>query len=203
MPITVPILFSGGVQELFESSPLLASPSGGLEAVKEPVPLGSAKLTQLANLLGLKLPAFYAVSEIVGPPSLDLFTTHLPIRVHLISSVLNNNCYVGSPANPIALNLTTGTTSPPPPAKPITGNGGVPVFDEELEIQSFKNRVMVDNSFAVPAASGCALKLFGGAFSINIDKLLNSVLGLPAPAGASEVVQNMDIEIVDAFFVYP
>jgi hypothetical protein len=203
VPFSVPVGFSGGVEELFEPVPLLASPSGGLEPVKQPVPLGSTKLAWLANILGPKLPAFYAVSEIAGAPTLDLFSTHLPIRVHLVSSALNGSCYIGSAANPIVLNLTTGTTSPPPPAKPITGDGGVPRFEPELEIQSLLDRVMVDNTFAVPAAGGCALKLFGGALSVNIDKLLNSVLGLPAPAGASEVVQKMDMEIVDADFVYP
>lgn len=206
VPFSVPFAFSGGVGSIFETGPLYVSPSGGLEPVKQPVPgglIGSTKLDWLANVLGVKQLALYAATEVVGPPSMNASEMHLPIRVHLINSVLGNNCYIGSFASPIVLNLTTETTSPPPPTKPITGSFGSLQFEPVFEIQKILDRVMVDNTFAVPGASGCALNLFGGALSINIDKLVNSKLGLPAPAGASEVVQAMDLEIVNAEFVYP
>jgi len=206
VPFSVPTTFSGGVDDLFGGSTLFASPSGGMEPVKQPIPgglIGSTKLDWLANILGAKQLALYAVTEVVGPPSMSVTKINLPIRVHLINSVLGNNCYIGSPAKPIMLNMTTETTSPPPPNKPITGNFGFLQFDPVLEIQSVLDRVMVDNAFAVPGVSGCALNLFGGALSINIDKLVNSKLGLPAPAGTNEVVQEIDIELVNAEFVYP
>lgn len=204
VPFSVPINFGGGISVLFTEGPLFASPSGGLEPVKEPVPgglIGTTKLDWLNNLLNSKQLALYAVTEIAGPPSMSFFGMHLPVRVHLINPVLGNNCYIGSFASPINLNLISGTTSPPPPNKPIEGHPGFLEFEPVLEIQKVLNQVMVDNSFAVPAASGCALNLFG--LSINISSLVNSKLGLPAPAGTNEMVQNADIEVVSAEFVYP
>ena len=50
----------------------------------------------------------------------------LPIRVHLKNPLLGNSCYIGSESNPIELELTTGTTSPLPPNKPIEGETGEP-----------------------------------------------------------------------------
>lgn len=202
VPLSTPVTFSGGISSILAESPLYTNPSGGMEPVKEPVPGGLKGLSLLANILNIKDQALYAVTEVIGSPTISLENLHMRIRVHLINPILGNNCYIGSAANPISLNLTTGTTSPPPPSKPISGKLGTPQFDAVLEIQSVLNKVMVDNTFAVPAASGCAMTLFGG-HSINIDKLVNAKLGLPAPAGTSEVVQNVNIEVVNAEFVYP
>jgi hypothetical protein len=43
----------------------------------------------------------------------------------------------------------------------------------------------VDNSFAAPEASGC-----GGIFSIIIDPLVDSKLGLPSAAGKNTAIQE-------------
>src|SRR6202040_3165161 len=45
----------------------------------------------------------------------------LPVRVHLENSFLGNNCFIGSKAHPVLVELTSGTTSPPLPNEPITG----------------------------------------------------------------------------------
>ena len=55
----------------------------------------------------------------------------LPVRVHLENSFLGNECYVGSKAQPVDIELTTGTTSPPLPNEPITGSLGEPEFKDE------------------------------------------------------------------------
>ncbi|MET0306053.1 MAG: hypothetical protein ABW196_07475 [Solirubrobacterales bacterium] len=203
VPISVPIGLSGGVDEVFGN--FSVSAKGGLEAVKQPVPgglIGSTKLDWLADSLNLTQLKLYAVAEPAGIPTLGVADIRLPIKVHLINSVLGNNCYVGSFANPIVLDMTTGTTSPPPPNKPITGKFPT-VGVSPLEVLLLSGGTFVDNSFAVPRASGCVLSLFRGALKINIDNLLNSISGLPAPAGTNAASFDIDTELVDARLVYP
>lgn len=202
VPIKNPITLSGGVNGEFEG--FAASPKGGLSPVKQEVPGGVIGLTGLdwlvnfLNLEGLKL---YAVTELAGPPSNFTFeTVSLPIKVHLINPILGNNCYVGSVSSPIVLNLTTGTTSPPPPNKPISGKEAV--FSEAGGIVFAKNGTYVDNSFAAPGANGCVLTLFG-FIPISINGLVNTQSGLPSAAGRNETVQNFSIELAGQSSVYP
>ena len=96
VPITNPITLSGGAT--FDGR-LFANSKGGLAPVKQQVPGGIIGLTGLdwlvnfLNLEGLKL---YAVTELAGQPRITngAVDLELPIRVHLINSVLGNNCYV-------------------------------------------------------------------------------------------------------------
>jgi hypothetical protein len=46
------------------------------------------------------------------------------VKVRLENPFLGSECYVGSNSSPVVLNLTTGTTSPPAPNKPIKGTVG-------------------------------------------------------------------------------
>jgi len=105
----------------------------------------------------------------------------LPVKVHLENPFLGSSCYIGSNAHPIQLPLTTGTTSPPAPNKPISGSKGELGFEESVIV--LKNNVLVNNSFAAPGASGC-----GGLFAFLIDPLVNAKLGLPAAAGLNTAI---------------
>jgi hypothetical protein len=204
VPITKPIIFSGGYEA--DGTGFDASPKGGLLPAKQLVPggiIGLTGLDWLVNFLGLEDLKLYAVTELAGEPSVPIEEPFkLPIKVHLINPVLGNNCYVGSNSNPIQLNLITGTTSPPPPNKPITGK--LPEFglDPETEIASLKDGIFVDNSFSAPGASGCKLTLFG-FLPISINGLVNSQSGLPAAAGTNETEQEFDGEAVQRSLVYP
>ncbi len=201
VPIANPLTLTGGANLAGE---IFANSKGGLTPVKQPVPGGIIGLTGLdwlvnfLNLEGLKL---YAVTELAGQPKIGDGLI-LPIKVHLINPVLGNNCYVGSSANPIVLNLKTGTTNPPPPNKPITGQEPEKFFDDEFGVSHFENAIFVDNAFSAPGASGCTLTLFG-FIPISINGLVNSQSGLPSPAGTNETVQHMDLEIVPRSLVYP
>jgi hypothetical protein len=202
VPISIPMTLTGGVNSSLNG--FAANAQGGLKPVKEPVPGGVIGLTGLdwlvnfLNLEGLKL---YAVTELVGAPTIGQNLT-LPIRVHLINPVLGNSCYVGSPSSPIVLNLTEKTTSPPLPNKPISGVSPEFKFDPATEILSFVKGTYVDNSFAAPGASGCVLTLFG-FIPVSINGLVNSTSGLPAAAGTNETVQNIDLEFAPVNRVYP
>jgi hypothetical protein len=202
VPISKPMILSGGVNSEFGE--FSANSKGGLLPAKQLVPggvIGLTGLDWLVNFLSIEALQLYAVTELVGQPVIAQNFT-LPIRVHLINPALGNNCYVGSPASPIKLELTTETTNPPPPNTPITGQSFETVTEDANGTATFKGGIFVDNSFAAPGASGCTLTLFG-FIPISINGLVNSQSGLPAPAGTNTTVQNTDMEIAASSLVYP
>jgi hypothetical protein len=202
VPITNPIPVSGGIDL---EGKVYANSKGGLAPVKQKVPggvIGLTGLTWLAEFLGSEALTLYAVTELVGQPAITFETISLPIRVHLINPVLGSGCYVGSPASPIKLNMTTQTTSPPAPNKPITGKEPTFSVDAEKGIIHGTGASFVDNSFAAPGASGCVLTLFG-FIPISINGLVNSQSSLPSAAGRNETRQNIDLELVSSERVYP
>lgn len=107
----------------------------------------------------------------------------LPVKIKLDNAILGSNCYMGSSSSPIYWNLTVGTTSPPAPNKPIKGTAGEGSSNAEETILRFKGQRQVDNSFAVPATSGC-----GGIFAFLVDPLVSSVVGVPSPAGTNTAI---------------
>ncbi len=202
VPIENPLVLSGGVNVEFEE--FTAGPEGGLSKVKQKVPggvLGLTGLTWLLEFFGSDALTLYATTELAGPPTgFNFEEVNLPIKVHLTtpSNVLGNNCYLGSNTEPIKLHLITGTTSPPPPNKPITGSSGELSFGEIVKV---KNGKFVDNSFAAPGANGCELKLFG-FIPISLNGFVNSQSGLPSPAGTNETVQEFNLEFTSRENVY-
>ncbi len=204
VPIEKTITITGGVEN--ELKNFSANAEGGMTKVKQKVPggvIGLTGLTWLAEFLGIDALTLYATTEPAGLPTFkDLNDVSLPVRVHLENStgVLGSNCYIGSFTNPIKLNLTTGTTSPPGPNKPITGKAPETSIDPVLEIFKVKNGIFVDNSFAAPGASGCVLDL--GLIPVPIDAAVNLASGLPSAAGKNETKQNFELELVNAQFPY-
>ncbi|TDD76561.1 hypothetical protein E1293_27015 [Actinomadura darangshiensis] len=131
------------------------------------------------------LTAVYAQPEFAGvfdqPTSAD-FHIKMGLKIRLVNPFLGSNCRVGSDSNPITLELTTGTTSPPAPNTPITGEAAKIVrTDPQPTVRSAKH---VDNSFAVPGAKGC---VFGGGVA---DWLVNQVGGFPSAGGKNTVIFN-------------
>lgn len=109
----------------------------------------------------------------------------LPVRVHLKNPLLGESCYIGSESSPIQLHLTTGTTNPPLPNKPISGKvGNIKAVEEKgHELTEDTENSLVDNAFSAPVAEGC-----GGFFSFLIDPILDSKIGLPATAGHNTAI---------------
>lgn len=120
----------------------------------------------------------------------------LPAKVKLSNPFLGNNCYVGSNSNPIVLNFTSGKTSPPPPNQPIEGAAGTPTVNEAGTILTLSGGRLVTNDFAAPGANGC-----GGLFSFLIDPFVNSITGLPSPAGTNSAALEGKIQQAFAFAV--
>jgi hypothetical protein len=117
----------------------------------------------------------------------------LPVKVKLGNVLLGESCYVGSEADPIVLKLTTGTTSPPAPNKPIKGSAGTLTLNESFTLTTLTGGSLVDNSFAAPEATGC-----GGYFSGLVDPLVDSILGVPAAAGHNTAILTGKLQNADA-----
>jgi hypothetical protein len=201
-PIVNPITYSGGFTA---SNEVDFNASGGMPPVPQGVPGGIiwlTGLTWLAELYGSAELAVYADIELAGMPGPPLpETLSLPVKIHLTNPVLGSNCYIGSNAEPILLDLITGTTNPPAPNKPITGTEGEFSFTPN-EVLDLDNGTYVDNSFAAPEANGCVLTIPGYS-PISLDSLINSQVGLPAAAGSNRAILNFDTELVEGAVIYP
>ncbi len=141
-----------------------------------------------------------AVTELAKPASEVIINTTaleigegvalgLPVKIKLENTLLGSECYVGSSSHPVNLNLTTGTTSPAAPNKPITGKGGFVHFKDEFELAEITENTLVNNEFSAPEATGC-----GGIFAFLIDPIIDSKLGLPSPDGYNTAIENNTIK---------
>ncbi len=125
VPITKPIVLQGGT---IEGTHVLVPAADGNTLSRTPLTVPGG----LTGIEGLPLGGeVIAVTELAGP--VELFAENLtglgpavklPVKVKLENPILGEACYVGSEAEPILLQLTTGTTNPPPPEKPITRQPG-------------------------------------------------------------------------------
>jgi hypothetical protein len=201
VPLTSPITLRFGVY-WDKSAPQVTFPDGSSAnqyTTVAPVgtPLLDAQPAQITvpgiiNFLP-GLTSVFAKVELAGPvtdftplaagESYPVFK--LPIKLHLSNAFFGDDCYLGSDAHPIVLAPTTGTTAPPPPAKPMTGDPGAIAVAPDPNgfgamVASFSGARLVDNTFAVPGATGCGL---GGS----LDWIIDLAMGLPAGAGQGSV----------------
>jgi len=210
VPITNPITLQGGFIENPETlADTFVGAANGETITKTPQPVPGG----LIGGLCAKLPSFLksicerfgskgfseinAITELAGSASsIGLNEENLigetgtalalPIKVKLDNLFLGTNCYIGSNSHPISLNLTTGTTSPPEPNKPISGKLGTPESNEEGNILTIKDDSLVDNAFSIPVgAAGC-----GGIFSFLVNPVVNSEFGVPSTAGHNTAILN-------------
>jgi hypothetical protein len=103
----------------------------------------------------------------------------LPVKVHLENTLLGSECYIGSNAKPVELELTTGTSGS------TKGKAGELHILEGGNLLEITKNSLVNGEFAAPEAKGC-----GGIFASLIDPLVNSELGLPAAAGTNKAILN-------------
>jgi hypothetical protein len=129
----------------------------------------------------------------------------LPVRLQLYNSLLGKACYLGSITHPIELRLTVGTTSPPPPNKPITGTHGrtASILEDGYELTSTTGAKLVDNAFSVPAAQGC-----GEQQASLVDAEVDQAVGLESRAGHNTTIlmsalQTAEVESVLASATFP
>jgi hypothetical protein len=202
VPIAKTITLQGGLIHALGTNPnayLLAAAEDGNTMSKTAlsVPgglLGAGAVTSRTEVT--------ATPELAGPLSsirvdiADLFerggaALTLQLRVKLDNSVLGS-CYLGRETNPIAMGLTNGTTSPPPPNRPITGGEGTfeNVSERGLEVFVVRGASLVNDSFGVPAATGCN--------SVFDSSLVDAAVGLPSPAGRNTAILDANVDLAEA-----
>jgi len=204
VPLVNEVRLRGGLVETENPSvATIAAPTDGVIVSKaaQPVPGGLLGVTAplwwpsiLRDLFNETINNGFtgvtATVELAGPPTAIKVSLlnyiirsgaafSFPVKVKLSNPFLGSNCYIGSNSNPVKLNLTTGTTTPPPPNTPISGTPGEASSFEE-KISTFKKNKLVDNSFAAPGANGC-----GGLFSFLVDPFVESIVGVPSAAGTN------------------
>jgi hypothetical protein len=215
VPIEKTITLQGGLQETEEGvlSFVAANDGNTLSKTPQKVPGGLAGLVKCNQITGSGLiekaerasceaifenglTGVTATTELAAPASsiainlgnllgAEGTALSLPIKVHLENPLLGSACYLGSNAAPIVLNLTTGTTSPPAPNKPISGSPGTLTFDPEGTLFTISGNSLVNNSFPAPATNGC-----GGLAEFLIGPIVNSSLGVPSAAGHNTAILN-------------
>jgi hypothetical protein len=218
VPIVKPITLQAGLHAFLSGGETVVAAEDGNTLSKTPqkVPGGLAALVKcneisnfierLACALAFEngVTGVNATTELAAPASsIGLHTfplleakgtaLSLPLKVHLENPFLGSSCYIGSNAKPIVIDFTTGTTSPPPPNTPITGNVGEPSFNEAGNILTVKNNALVNNSYAAPAAEGC-----GGIFAFLIDPIVDGKLGLPSEAGHNAAILKGTLKVAFA-----
>jgi hypothetical protein len=210
-----PIILQGGivVNELGEESFVGALNGETLSKTPQNIPGGLSGLVNCTLITGKgileelaraacklvfenKTTGVSAVTELAKPASSIIINTRaleegqgvalgLPVKVRLENSLLGSECYIGSSSSPVQLNLTDGTTSPPPPNKAISGKPGFLHFKDEFEFAEVTENTLVNNEFSAPKATGC-----GGALSGIIDPIIDLKLGLESPAGHNTAIEN-------------
>jgi hypothetical protein len=118
----------------------------------------------------------------------------MPVKAHLENPFLGSNCYVGSEGTPLLWKLTSGTTAPPGPNKPISGSAGSLSFLEEGRILRLNPAKVVDNAWSAPGVSGCG----GFPAELLLNPIINAASGLPAAAGKNTAILVNDIYVGNA-----
>lgn len=143
-----------------------------------------------------------ATAELTGPVGYDFIgyvtggstAVSLPVRIKLDNPFLGSECYVGSAAHPVMLNLTTGTTAPPAPNTPVTGNKGALQFLNGAQLIVGTGNKLVDNAFAVPAAQDCG----PWGFQWAVTPIVNLKEGYPSAAGKNSATLQGNLKTAAA-----
>lgn len=142
-----------------------------------------------------------ATTELAAPASsigineLNLLIEHgtalsLPVKVKLENPLLGKECYIGSNAHPMVINLTSGISG--------TAKGKLGEISSKAEggILVIKNNTLVNNTFIAPKVTGC-----GEGFAFLIDPIIDAKLGLESGEGKNTAVLNNTIEQAGAGIV--
>jgi hypothetical protein len=143
-----------------------------------------SELAKPASEIGISKPKFLKDEGV---------SLQLPVKIKLENPFLGSECYVGSGSKPVVWPLTTGTTKPSSPNKPITGTSGKVEVLEGGTLEKALEASLVENDFTAPAASGC-----GGIYSFLIDPIIDEKFGLPAAAGTNTMILKGTVEFATA-----
>lgn len=198
VPLQTPLTLQGGLSRDESVTPAKEAFFGALNGetlgrTPEPIPGGLLGRPLQATLELLESPNEILVSK-ENFENREGATFSLRTRIHLESSLLGHKCYIGSQSEPLTLNLTTGVTAPNAPNVPISGKIGIITAKDEFNFGEASNSVLVDNAFAVPAATGCG----HGRSSPLVDGLIDALIGLPSPDGHNTLILDGTIKFATA-----
>jgi hypothetical protein len=200
VPLVNPVTLQGGGKGSGEEAQFFGAENGEtLSKTAQPVPGGLLGITAptwwpgfvqtwFNNLVNEGFTGVTATVELAKPATAIKLNVNnllaqegtalgLPVKVKLSNAILGSNCYLGSNSNPIQINFTTGTSGS------FTGAVGELSLNESFTLATIKGGRLVNNSFTAPGVSGC-----GGIFSLFVDPLVNTILGVPSAAGANGAV---------------
>jgi hypothetical protein len=154
-----------GWSETLKYSYAQAQKHGTVKTVYETIELAGTPYTSIEKILQGNYPGVIAPVKIKGE--------------NAWISKLGDVCYIGSDAEPIVQNLTSGKSTSPLTGITIEGSHGELDGMHEGQEVVLVHSDLVDNTYAVPAA------VCTGPYSTAISATINKEFGLPAPAGAS------------------
>lgn len=132
-----------------------------------------ALTTNPADVVTAKVTATAPATGSLNPLSGDV-SLQVKLRVQMTGSPfyapLGSNCYIGTPANPITLNLTSAQSGDRYGSRYNTNSG---------------TATLVDGQFAVPGATGCPFQ-----FPFDLNTVINDNMKLPSPAGRNSASIN-------------
>ena len=220
VPITSPVVLQGGYTEFDGSgNAKFVAAANGITLSKAPqsVPGGLAGIVpkESSSPLVKALVKFFFENSLTGlnstlelaRPANEIILNEnnlggelgtalkLPVKIHLENPFLGKSCFVGSSGTPVYWELTSGTTSPPAPNKPISGTVGTLEFLEGGAILELKGTKLVDNAWSAPGASGC-----GGILGFLVNPIINTQLGTTTK-GHNTAILNNKVSIGSAFAV--
>jgi hypothetical protein len=210
VPLVNPVTLQGGTKGAEEETQFFGAENGEtLSKTPQPVPGGLLGITAptwwpgfvqtwFNNLINEGFTGVTATVELAKPASAIKVNVNnlineegtalgLPTKVKLSNPILGNNCYLGSSSSPVQINFTTGTSGK------LTGALGELSFNESFTLATIKGGRLVNNTFTAPGVSGC-----GGIFSIFVDPLVDSILGVPSGAGANSAVLEGVLQTANA-----
>jgi hypothetical protein len=199
VPIKHTVTLQGGLVEIPETGTFT------LAAAKNGETLSKTPQTVPGGLIGIEglFGEVTATTELAKPASSVVLSPEnliiaegtaltLPVRLKLGNPLLGNSCYGGSSSHPITLNLTTGTTSPPKPNKPISGKTGTITEGEDGEVLVITENSLVNNSFSAPGVEGCGLIPF------LFDPIVDASMGVPDAEGHNTAILDGTIKLASA-----
>jgi hypothetical protein len=211
VPIKNPVTLQGGFEGSGEAIQFYGAEDGNtLSKTPQPVPGGLLGITaptwwpkwlqeEFNEFISKGLTGVNATVELAAPATQIKLSTEnlleesgtalqLPVKFHLENAFLGSNCYLGSNSNPIVIPFTTGQSGK------LHGAAGSLSFNEAFTLITISGGKLVNNTFAVPGATGC------GGFLIEylLDPLVNSILGTPSASGANSAILEGKLQDANA-----
>jgi len=214
VPLVNPVTLQGGYEETAEGGVAFYGAENGntLSKTAQPVPGGLLGVTAptwwpqsiqnwFNNLINEGFTGVSATVELAGPTSgltaIDLnpnalleqkgTALGLPVKIHLQNAILGSSCYLGSSSKPVNLQFTTGTSGS------LSGSAGVLTPNEAFTLLTFNGGKFVDGTYSAPGTNGC-----GGIFSLFVNPLVESILGVPAGSGKNSAFLEGALSIGEA-----